>query len=68
MKKHEASTQRFVREYANYKISIFKSLAETFPDKAESLNGNCVYISRMVDRWDAGMILTDEVMELIAKA
>lgn len=68
MKPHERSTQRFVREYANYKVSILKSLADGFPDKAEALQGRCIYIERLVKRWEDGLVLTDECMELIAKA
>lgn len=59
---------RFVKEYANYKTSVLEDLAKAFPEKAEPLNGRIIYINNLVQRWQDGLILTDECMELIAKA
>lgn len=61
-------TFRFVREYANYKIKMNQDLAKNFPDMADALNGNTVYIRSIYSKWDSGLIRTDEAMALIAKA
>lgn len=70
MKIYEKSSQRFVKEYANWKVSILKDLAKSHPDedRAEQLNGRAIYIERMYNRWKDGMVTTNEVMALIAKA
>lgn len=61
---------RFVREYANYKIRILKDLARSHPDeqKAEKLLARAGSIEHFYSKWRNGFILTDELMELIAKA
>lgn len=66
----KTSTHRFVKEYANYKISLLKELAKWHPDesKAEALNGRIYYIGKLVQRWQDGLIRTDECMKLIAEA
>lgn len=64
------SKRRFVTEYANYKISLLEEMAKWHPDadKAEAMRGRIYYINKLVQRWQDGIILTDECMELIAKA
>lgn len=59
---------RFVTEYANYKKRLNADLAKGFPDMAEQFNGNTIYIDKIVDDWDRGLIHTDEAMKLIAEA
>lgn len=61
-------TFRFVKEYANYKIKMNQDLAKSFPDMADALNGNTVYIRSIYSKRDSGLIKTDEAMALIAKA
>lgn len=70
MKLHERSTQRFVKEYANWKVSILKDMAKWTPDekRAEAFKGRIYYIEKTYSRWKDGIILTDEAMKLIAEA
>ena len=70
MKPHERSSQRFVKEFANWKISILKDLAKASPyeHRAEEFKGRVIYIERLYKQWKNGLIMTTEVMELIAKA
>ena len=67
MKLHETSTQRFVKEYANWKISILEDLAKSFPEKATMLKVNIVIIRENVKGWERSLITTDEVMRKIAE-
>lgn len=66
----KTATHRFVREYANYKIRTLEDLAKWSPDesKASALKGRAYYIGKLVQRWQDGIILTDECMKLIAEA
>jgi len=67
MKNYEKSTQRFVKEYANWKISILEDLAKNFPEKALILTANIAVIKENVKGWERGYIRTDEVMTKIAE-
>lgn len=67
MKLHEKSTQRFVKEYANWKISILEDLAKSFPEKETMLKVNIVIIRENVKGWERSLITTDEVMRKIAE-
>lgn len=60
------STQRFVKEYANWKISILEDMAKSFPEKREFYVAGIVIIKKYVERWENGLITTDEVMRKIA--
>lgn len=61
-------TFRFVKEYANYKKNLFRELAKSFPDKAVELGGRAAHIDQLVNDWERGLILTDELMTLMARA
>lgn len=67
MKLHEKSTQRFVKEYANWKISILEDLARSFPKNAEIFKANIVIIRETVKGWERSLITADEVMRKIAE-
>lgn len=67
MKLHERSTQRFVKEYANWKISILEDMAKCYPEKALILTANITVIKETVKGWDRGYIMTDEVMRKISE-
>lgn len=66
MKLHERSTQRFVKEYANWKISILEDMARSFPEKEVTFNAHASIIRSWLKRWEQGMIPTDEIMAKIA--
>lgn len=61
------SSQRFVKEYANWKISVLKDMARSFPEKELLCESKAVIIGKMVRDWDKGLIRTDEVMSKIAE-
>ena len=63
-----ASTQRFVKEYANFKLSRYKDLQKSFPQKSETIERDCIRIREVVNGWDRGLITVDEAMKLIAEA
>lgn len=67
MKLHERSTQRFVKEYANWKISILEDLAKNYPEKALILTANIAIIKEMVKGWERSYITADEVMRKISE-
>lgn len=67
MKLHERSTQRFVKEYANWKISILEDLAKCHPEKALILTVNITIIKETVKGWERSLITTDEVMRKISE-
>ena len=62
------STQRFVKEYANWKIAILEDLIKSFPEKEVLNRASIAIIRNQVNGWESGMITTDEVMAKIAKA
>ena len=64
------SRQRFVKEFANWKIGVLKDLAKYHPDKLKSdeLKGRIYYINRLYGKWEDGLMMTTEVMKLIADA
>ena len=66
MKLHEKSTQRFVKEYANWKISILEDQAKSFPQMETTLRVNIVIIRETVKGWERSLITTDEAMRKIA--
>ena len=67
MKLHEKSTQRFVKEYANWKISILEDMAKHHPEKALTLTANITVIKEMVKGWERSLITADEVMRKISE-
>ena len=67
MKLYERSTQRFVKEYANWKISILEDMAKHHPEKALILTANITVIKEMVKGWERSYITADEVMRKIAE-
>lgn len=60
------STQRFVKEYANWKISILEDMAKSFPEKREFYVSGIVIIKKYVKGWENGLVTTDEAMRKIA--
>ena len=62
-----ASKQRFVKEYANFKINVLTSLMKNFPEKTVLLTANIVVIKRLVKDWERSLVTTDEVMRRIAE-
>lgn len=67
MKLHERSSQRFVKEYANWKISILEDLAKSYPEKALILTANITVIKENIKGWERSYITTDEVMRIISE-
>lgn len=67
MKLHEKSKQRFVREYANWKISVLEDLAKNFPEKEVLNRASIAIIRSQVNGWELGMVTTDEIMAKIAE-
>jgi hypothetical protein len=67
MKLHEKSKQRFVREYANWKISALEDLAKSFPEKEVLNRASIAIIRNQVNGWELGMVTTDEIMAKIAE-
>lgn len=67
MKLYERSTQRFVKEYANWKISILEDMAKHHPEKALILTANITVIKEMVKGWERNLITADEVMRKISE-
>lgn len=67
MKLHERSSQRFVKEYANWKISILEDLAKSHPEKALILTANITVIKENIKGWERSYITTDEVMRIISE-
>lgn len=66
MKLHEKSKQRFVKEFANWKISVLEDLIKSFPEK-EVTNRTYISLIRCAVRgWENGLVTTDEVMSKIA--
>ena len=67
MKTIERSKQRFVKEYANFKIGVLTDLMKNFPEKTVLLTANIAVIKSLVKRWDDGLVTTDEAMKTIAE-
>lgn len=65
MKLHEKSSQRFVKEFANWQISVLKDMAKSFPDKADSINEDIERIEKVYKGWESGLVTTKEVMGII---
>lgn len=63
---YTTSKQRFVGEYANYKIRVLEDLAKACPDKADICKANIAVIKSWLKRWEQGYVLTDEIMAKIA--
>lgn len=61
------SRQRFVKEYANWKIGVLESMAENFPEKAFHLTVQKTLIKECVKKWERNMVTTDEAMKYIAE-
>lgn len=61
-----ASKQRFVKEYANWKISVLEDLIKSFPEKEVTNRAYISLIRCAVRRWEDGLVTTDEVMTKIA--
>lgn len=60
------SKQRFIKEYANWKISVLEDLIKNFPEKEVPNRAYISLIRCAVRRWEEGLITTDEVMKKIA--
>ena len=56
------SKQRFVKEYANWKIGILKDLTKNFPEKELGNDALIALIKVCVKRWEQGMCTTEEIM------
>lgn len=67
MKLHERSKQRFVKEFANWKISILEDLIKSFPEKEAINRAHILLIRCAVRRWEDGLITTSEIMAKIAE-
>jgi len=65
MKLHERSSQRFVKEFANWKISVLKDMAKSFPERADSFKADIERIEKTYKGWDRGLITTKETMSII---
>ena len=61
------SKQRFVREYANWKIAKLEDLAKSFPNKATLCTVNAILIKEWLKGWERSLITTDEIMAKIAE-
>lgn len=61
------SKQRFVREFANWKISVLEDMIKSFPEKEVVNRAYISLIKCAVRRWEDGLITTDEIMAKIAE-
>ena len=61
------SKQRFVREYANWKIAKLEDLTKSFPDKKALHIANAILIREWLKGWERSLITTDEIMAKIAE-
>ena len=66
MKLHERSTQRFVKEYANWKISILEDMAKCHPEKAAFYTASATIVRETYKKWENGLVMTDEAMRKIS--
>ena len=66
MKLYEKSSQRFVKEFANWKISILKDMAKMHPEKEAFYKAGIVIIRETVSKWDKGIVPTSEAMKKIS--
>lgn len=62
-----ATTQRFVKEYANWKIGILEDMKKNFPEKELILTAHIVVIKENVKGWERSLVTTDEVMRKISE-
>lgn len=60
-------TQRFVKEYANWKVEILEDMAKCHPEKALVLTANITVIRETYKKWENGLVMTDEVMRKISE-
>lgn len=60
-------TQRFVKEYANWKVEILEDMAKCHPEKALILTANITVIRETYKKWENGLVMTDEVMRKISE-
>lgn len=61
------SVQRFVVEYANYKIRLYKDLLKCFPEKQKETDGKIDTINSIVDLYERYMISVDECMQKLSE-
>ena len=54
--------ERFIREYANHKIRIYRELEKNFPEKKGLHRGKESRINRIVEYRDKGIISVDEAL------
>ena len=55
--------QRFVKEYANWKIAILEDMAKSFPEKEVG----ATIVRETYKKWENGLVPTDEVMRKISE-
>lgn len=67
MKNYEKSTCRFVKEYANYKISVCEDLKKSFPTH-RTIDITIYRIEVIRDAFNEHIITVDEAMKKIADA
>ena len=60
--------ERFIREYANYKIRQYEELAKDYPEKRTYASAQIWLINHYVKLRKDGLISVDEVVECIRKA
>lgn len=65
MKQNCNMSQRFVREYANYKIRLFRELEKDFSDHKERHDGDIAEINKIVLMWERGLVSTEETIGLL---
>lgn len=60
------SKQRFVKEYANWKIGILEDMAKSFPEKADFYRAGATIVRKTYEGWERSLITTDEAMRKIS--
>ena len=59
--------QRFVKEYANWKIAILEDMAKSFPEKEAFDKVGATIVRETYKKWENGLVPTDEVMRKISE-
>lgn len=65
MKENCNMSQRFVKEFANYKIREMDEMERDFPSLKEKHDEAKAKISKMLTAWERQMVTTREIMDFL---
>lgn len=60
--------KRYVKEYANDKVKLYRSLAREYPSQRDDFYHKIDAVNRAVWLFERGYIIVDETMRLISEA